>query len=443
MMAAKGRFLTESIPGTGGRIRAEPGDFRVEEIPLGFPEGIGEHLYLRVEKKGIPTLDALRALCGLLDVEEKDAGYAGMKDARAVTRQWMSFHAPAPGAERRLGNLGDELSAGVKVLEMKRGRAKLRRGDLRGNRFDIRVREPRSDAADRAREALGILGVRGVPNAFGPQRFGARGNSAEVGRALALEDWDRAAKCLLGYLPGDDHRSTAGEGHSQADEAARRYLDGDLIGAPRLYPESWRAERHVLAAMMDGAPSEKALRAVSRRERALFASAFQAAVFNICLARRMADGTHDQIMAGEVVMSRRSGKIRRVGEPAGEKAALAAFEISPAGPLVGEKMLEARGEPGEIEARIFRALGAEPDSVSGALSRMGARGSRRPYRTALNLLEVAGEGGDLLLRFELPPGAYATEVLREVMKVEPPVGARYYLVDSEQRNSTLKDGGDS
>ncbi len=441
MSTVEGRFLTESVLGTGGAIRVEPEDFCVEEIPLSLPEGIGEHLYLRVEKRGVPTLEVLRGLCGLLGVDEKDAGYAGMKDARAVTRQWMSFRASAPGAERRLGNPGDEVSAGVKILEMKRGRSKLRRGELRGNRFDIRVREPLSGAVDRARDALRILSVRGVPNAFGPQRFGARGNSAEVGRAMALEDWGRAVECLLGHRPEGDSGKADQEGQSRADEAARRFLDGDLIGARRLYPESWRAEQRVLSAMIDGAPPEKAMRVISRRERALFASAFQAAVFNYCLARRMADGTHAQILAGEVVMSHRSEKIRRVGEPAREKEALAAFEISPAGPLIGEKMLEARGVPGEIEARVFQALGVAPDSIGGGLSRMGALGGRRPYRAGLNLLEVAEEAGDLRIQFELPPGAYATEVLREVMKVEPPVGARYYLVDSEEQKSTLEDGG--
>jgi len=441
MSVVEGRFLTESVRGTGGAIRAELEDFCVEEIPLSLPEGIGEHLYLLVEKRGIPTLEALRGLCGILGMDEKDAGYAGMKDARAVTRQWMSFRSAAPGAESRLGTPAGKMLAGVKILKMKRGRSKLRRGDLRGNRFDIRIRGPHSGAADCAREALRILSVRGVPNAFGPQRFGVRGNSAEVGRALALGNWGRAVECLLGHSLEGDRGDAGQKGQSRADEAARRFLDGDLAGARRLYPENWRAEQRVLAVMIDGAPPEKALGVISRRERALFASAFQGAVFNACLERRMAGGTHADILAGEVVINHRSEKIRRVGEPAKEKAALAAFEISPAGPLIGEKMLEARGVPSEIEARVFRAFGVAPDSVGGGLSRMGARGGRRPYRAGLNLLGVAEEAGDLRLRFELPSGAYATEVLREVMKVEPPVGARNYLVDIEEQKSTMEDGG--
>ncbi|MBT3351600.1 MAG: tRNA pseudouridine(13) synthase TruD [Nitrospinaceae bacterium] len=429
MSAVEGRFLTEAVPGTGGVIRTEPEDFRVEEISLNQPEGVGEHLYLRVEKRGVSTLEVLRKLCGLLGVDEKSAGYAGMKDARAVTRQWISILSPAPSTERKLRNLGNELPTGVTVLEIKRGRSKLRRGDLRGNRFDIRIRRPRSGVEDSARETLKILSLRGVPNAFGPQRFGARKNSAEVGRALALGDWGRAVECLLGRCLEGGGEEADREGQSRADEAAERFRDGDLIGSRRLYPESWRAEQRVLAAMIDGASPEKAMRTITRRERALFASAFQAAVFNVCLAQRMAGDTHAEILAGDVVVNHRSEKIRRVGDPAKERAARVAFEISPTGPLIGEKMLEARGVPGEVEARVFQELGVAPDSVSGGLVRMGARGGRRSYRARLNVLNVVEEAGDLRLQFELPPGAYATEVLREVMKVEPPAGARLYLSD--------------
>ena len=84
------RYLTEAVPGTGGRIRQEPEDFFVEELPAELPSGIGEHLYVWAEKRGIPTLEAARILARALDVPEADIGYAGMKDARAVARQWFS-----------------------------------------------------------------------------------------------------------------------------------------------------------------------------------------------------------------------------------------------------------------------------------------------------------------------------------------------------------------
>ena len=86
-----GAYLTGSVPGTGGRLRARPEDFRVEEIPLAPPSGDGEHLHLWVEKRGVSTMEALRALCRALGASEAEAGYAGLKDANAVTRQWFSF----------------------------------------------------------------------------------------------------------------------------------------------------------------------------------------------------------------------------------------------------------------------------------------------------------------------------------------------------------------
>jgi tRNA pseudouridine13 synthase len=208
-----------------------------------------------------------------------------------------------------------------------------------------------------------------------------------------------------------------------------------LAGALRFYPEGWKAERRVLTALVAGAAPEKALKAIPRRERVLFASALQSAIFNVCLARRLDGGACDRLLSGDVLFSHRSGKARRVGDPGKEAAALARFDVSPAGPLVGEKMLEARGEPGEMEADVLRVLGLDRGALNKGLARMGVRGGRRPYRARLRAEGVLAEGGDLCLRFELPSGAYATEVLREVMKVESPRRARYYLRETNLRET--------
>ena len=97
--APRERYLTDALPGTGGRIRDAPDDFLVEEIPLSPPEGGGEHLYVRIEKRGLPTLEAARLLGWRLGVPERDIGLAGMKDTRAVARQWLSFRSPGGAAE--------------------------------------------------------------------------------------------------------------------------------------------------------------------------------------------------------------------------------------------------------------------------------------------------------------------------------------------------------
>ena len=54
-------YLTAAVPAIGGRIRSSPEDFRVEERPLYLPCGEGEHLYIRVTKRGLSTPDLLAA----------------------------------------------------------------------------------------------------------------------------------------------------------------------------------------------------------------------------------------------------------------------------------------------------------------------------------------------------------------------------------------------
>ncbi|MDP6484765.1 MAG: tRNA pseudouridine(13) synthase TruD, partial [Nitrospinota bacterium] len=93
-------------------------------------------------------------------------------------------------------------------------------------------------------------------------------------------------------------------------------------------------------------------------------------------------------------------------------------------------------------AEVLRAFGIAREAAAAGLARLGARGARRPYRVRI---EGAGvekkEGADLLLRFTLPPGAYATEVLREVMKTAPPVGEEPRLAGAEEAGNSLRGKG--
>jgi tRNA pseudouridine13 synthase len=168
-------FVTSDLPGSGGVLRASPEDFRVDEIPAYLPQGSGPHLYLLVEKRGRTTRDVVRELSRVLGVQERDAGYAGMKDRDAVTTQWLSFPLPKdPDAERLL-------LPGVRVLEVSRHQNKLRTGHVRANRFQVAVRG--GDLA-KASACAASLKARGLPGYFGPQRFGARGENGGIGRAL-------------------------------------------------------------------------------------------------------------------------------------------------------------------------------------------------------------------------------------------------------------------
>lgn len=167
--------LSAELPGSGGRIREVPEDFIVEERPLYLPEGSGSHAYAWVEKRGLTTRDLVVALLreGL---KEQEIGVAGLKDKHAITRQWLSVPNRHAAALESLSGL-----EGVRVLTTSRHRNKLGIGHLRGNRFTVRVR---GGDAERAAAVLSILEAEGVPNYFGPQRFGRFGSNAVDGLKL-------------------------------------------------------------------------------------------------------------------------------------------------------------------------------------------------------------------------------------------------------------------
>src|SRR5262245_9712144 len=128
-------YLTANQPGIGGRLKVQPEDFFVEEIPLYLPSGAGHHVYIEIEKIGLSTYAAIKAIAQALKISPNDIGYAGLKDARAVTRQTLSVSGITPEAALNL-NLPN-----IKILGAKRHSNKLRVGHLAGNRFVIRVRE--------------------------------------------------------------------------------------------------------------------------------------------------------------------------------------------------------------------------------------------------------------------------------------------------------------
>lgn len=410
-------YLTDAA-GVGGRLRVRPEDFCVEEIPRARPSGDGEHLYLWVEKRGVPTMEALRVLCRALNLTEEAAGCAGLKDARAVTRQWFSFQTRARDVSDAL--LRAEEGGRLRVLEATRGRTRLRRGALAGNRFDILVRDVVPDAERRARAILDCLAARGLPNAFGDQRFGVHGHTARIGLALARGDWEGA----LGALVGAARLSSAPpDADARLVEAARRHEAGEFARARALYPASWVAERRALACLEAGGSAQAAVAAIPLRERVLYGGALQAAVFNACLARRLAARAHDRVWAGDALFHHPTGRTRRAGAPGKEAGGLARFEVSPAGPLIGRNLLAARGAPGALERSVLESLDACGRGVVQGLARLGLRGSRRPYRVQMREARARAEGGGLRVGFTLPPGAYASEALRELMKNEPPAGA--------------------
>ena len=335
-------YLTASVPALGGRIRSTPDDFCVEERPLYLPCGEGEHLYIRVKKRGLSTPDLVLRLASQLHVKAQTIGVAGLKDAQAVTTQMLSLQGVK--AETISALPTDERLLALEVLGRHRNR--LRKGHHAGNQFRLVIRDVRERSEDDLQELFDELVRRGIPNYFGPQRQGRSGTNFQLGAEL-LQD------------------------------AARRNK-------------------------------------MPRNKRIWFMNAYQSHVFNRIVAKRIE--TIDRVFLGDWAMKSDNGACFPVEQPEVEQPRADRFEISPTGPLFGSRAPWATGVPGDIEQAVVAELGTTPELLSKAGAECGFRGERRALRVRLNELSWSLEGTVLTLGFWLPPGSYATSVLREVVK---------------------------
>ena len=154
---------------------------------------------------------------------------------------------------------------------------------------------------------------------------------------------------------------------------------------------------------------------MSRAKRIWYLNAFQSHLFNRMLARRL--DRIDRVLVGDWAMKMDNGACFPVEDAQKEQARADRFEISPTGILFGSRVSWSTGEPGEIERLVVEENGSTRESLVDAAKACGFRGERRSFRIPLAELDWALEGSILTLSFFLPPGAYATSVLRELMKV--------------------------
>jgi tRNA pseudouridine13 synthase len=158
-------------------------DFSVTELPLQLPSGEGEHIWLDIEKNGANTAFVAQQLAAAAGVQERDVGYAGLKDRYAITRQWFSIYLP----KGETPDLTALQHPEFKVLSQSRHVKKLRPGDLLGNRFRIVLRAVTGDRGT-IEALLKAVASQGVPNYFGAQRFGHHGGNVEQGRAMLARE---------------------------------------------------------------------------------------------------------------------------------------------------------------------------------------------------------------------------------------------------------------
>lgn len=322
-------------PPLQARLRATPEDFVVDELQDIVPDGVGEHAWLVVRKRGANTDWVAKGLARFAGVAPMDVSYAGVKDRHAVTTQVFTVHLPGRASPDWSQLELDD----VEVIEHSRHGRKLKRGALRGNRFRIVLREIRGER-NAAESSLQAIAVRGVPNYFGEQRFGLGGANVE------------------------------------------------------------RAERMFAGQRVD------------RNLRSMLLSAARSQLFNAVLAERVRRDCWDRGLPGEIWSLAGSRSWFGPEAPSASLAErLSSGDIHPSGPLWGRGPLPCMDEALATESSVCAAF----ETLRLGLERAGLEQERRALRLMPRALSWTWIDADALqVEFELPPGAYATVVLREV-----------------------------
>jgi len=323
-------------PRAEGYIRSCPEDFIVEEIPRVQPEGEGSHLWLWVEKRSANTDWVAKEIARVTGCVARDVGYAGLKDRHAITRQWFSV----PVTPSTLKTLENAEIEGVKILESRHHGRKLKRGTLEGNRFQLRIRQFTHDNGQTSGR-LERIRVTGVPNYFGPQRFGHRGQNVERGFHLLQQ----------------------------------------------------RAR-------------------IPRNKRSIYLSAIRSFLFNQVLAERVRRGDWNTIIDGDLAMLDGTQSIFPCENTDTDiEDRVSRLDIHPTGPMPGEKGTQPTGFAADFEQEVLQNW---PQLIE-VLAAQRVQASRRALRLHPAGLEWSFDGNGLVLAFVLPPGTYATTVLREVL----------------------------
>lgn len=175
-------------PPHSGRFREFPEAFRVEEQMAFTPEGEGEHLWLHCEKRNLSTAQLMRHLSHRLEVAPRDIGVSGLKDHTALTRQWVSVALTGRATPAALSELVE--MEGLRLLSFGRHPRKLRRGVHRANRFALYVTGEAVTQGSLETRWQALV-EHGVPNYFGPQRFGHQGSNLTRAWSLMARGWKK------------------------------------------------------------------------------------------------------------------------------------------------------------------------------------------------------------------------------------------------------------
>ncbi|MFO7618868.1 MAG: tRNA pseudouridine(13) synthase TruD [Thermoplasmata archaeon] len=411
-------FLTPDA-GIGGRLRAEPEDFIVEEmsiLPIEESEGVNTAAIVRA--RYWETNRLVREFARRLRISRKKVMFAGTKDKRAVTTQLFVLGAP-------LSEVRNVSIADVDFIKMYPTNANINMGNLLGNIFDIRLKDADvgiDDALDTChsvKEQLDALG--GFPNFFGVQRFGAvRPITHIIGKHMTRKEPEKA---VMSYLC---HHSPYE--HEEAREARKALASsGNIAQALHDFPDDLSFEKAMMNHLVVH-PEDfvGALGQLPQNLLMMFIHAYQSYLFNRMICERMRRGIAlNAPVEGDLVLKRDknglpdhdnwvkadSRNMPRLAELASQGKAFVSAT------LYGMDSEFAGGEQGEIEAMIIEQEGVRgKDFILSEYEKLGSHGTRREMLAPYKNFNLAAEGDAIRFKFKLNKGCYATTLLREFMK---------------------------
>lgn len=404
--------------GIGGTIRNQYEDFYVEEIPDLIPTGEGPNVWIWIEKIGRTTLDVVLDIARDLHIDRKRMGFAGMKDKKARTRQWICIsNMDSEEQFEQVKALSGQIYK-TDFLKVIRGRKKLRMGQLKGNKFRILIRDidDVEKSAEIASDILKQLEVTGVPNYFGWQRFGKpRTNTHLVGEALVENDLKKAVGRYIGNPTEEEHEKN--------QKARKAYDDGDLEKSLELMGKGMRYEKMMIRELIKDSKKgeltdksyKNALHALPKPLQRMFVHAYQSFLFNAAVSKRVEMGINKYI-EGDIIINNEE-RIVRDKTPEEYQELIDTFQVNPTSPLYGTKVPFAGGTVGEMEKSILDNYGlSKEDFEVPKMPRLGSHGLRRSMRFQVWDTSAIATDEGVLTEFSINKGSYATAVLREVMK---------------------------
>lgn len=372
-------YLSKSS-GLGGTIKESVEDFKVEEIADHDING-GDHLILKLTKYNMTTLEAIREISNVLHISRKRFGYAGNKDKKAITTQYISI--------KGLDEEPENLFIPDLEIEILGKDGHIAVGQLEGNKFEVSIRNiafPEDDIEGRIEKMSGELDGT-IPNYFGRQRFGSvRPITHQVGREILKKNFGKAVWTYIAKPYEEEHKKIR-------KVREKLWESRDPSQAAEKFPEQYRYEKTLLYHLSKNPKNYiGALQRLPDGLQRLFIHAYQSYVFNRALSSLISDGFHDED-----------------------------YEL----PLIGyktpikeekpyEKIMEVLEED-EIEQKDFKLK---------SMPNLRSEGSYRKCFAPVKNFEISEVKEDDLnmnknmvtLKFQLDKGCYATSLLREFMK---------------------------